>query len=620
MPNAPNTRVFSLRYKLLLLLILLPSVALIFYAVMAVNLFIKEKTAYIYDTSVIVSRSLSVQVRMDLENLDRLLDPVIRAIDLNQFKFTQLSHDYFTRQKQVEHILIYRLIGNSYKEVDHMYLAQRTVESFAPGGEVLDSALKIAADTGYAIQDYPGFKRYFIVAQKIENPANGTEAVVVSAYYSPDLYESFASPSAYRNYLVSRYNLISMEPKYFRNKKAAGQIDSANFFQPIFKNQFPLGVAEIKARSGSDMLVAFSAVNRGGLFVASVIEKRVAFTALRALVIKSGLFMLALISATTFIGVLASLGLTSSLRKLVTATQEIASGKFNVSIDVNSKDEVQQLAENITYMAKEVASLMKVETEKARLVSEMQTVTAVQEMLFPKSHAQIGAIEIAGHYQPANECGGDWWSYSMIGDKVYIWFGDVTGHGAESAMITSAAKAVSSVIELVPGVSPASALQLMNHAVCSTTNGNLYMTFFLAAVDTTSGLVTYARASHEFPYVIPRGDKLARKDLSSLIRTNGPPLGQDIKATYSEATYQLKPGDTVLIYTDGALDLRNESGEVLGEGAFGRLLLGTFGRDGSAVSKLEALRKKLAEYQGGAVLADDISLLAFRFSPRVLSS
>src|SRR5690606_35511909 len=109
-------------------------------------------------------------------------------------------------------------------------------------------------------------------------------------------------------------------------------------------------------------------------------------------------------------------------------------------------DEVGGLAQGFNFMAGEVSRLMEETKEAARMEGELETVRLVQETLFPEPVKRVGDFHLAGHFEPASECGGDWWHYCKVGDKLFIWIGDATGHGAPSAMVTSAAKAAATII------------------------------------------------------------------------------------------------------------------------------------------------------------------------------
>ncbi|MCC7402753.1 MAG: SpoIIE family protein phosphatase [Bdellovibrionales bacterium] len=609
-------QIFSLRYKLLALLILLPTAGLALYGMMAINLFTKDKKAYIFDSSVIVSKALATQVKIELDSHEKLMEPIIKSIDPATYKFSNLSQEFFIRQNRVEHMFLFQFHPQSgqYTKVDQLYLENRTIRTYNPGGEVFDVMLKTAREAGFAIQDVPEAKRYFLIAQKYGE--ENKHAVVISLYSAPDLYEAFATPSAYRNYLVSRSNFISMEPKYVRKTQSKAVVSSVDFFAPIFNNRFPVGIAEIKTKQGDPMLVSFSRVGRGGLIVTSLVEKAAALRAIDTLIVESLLFVLSLIAVTIIIGVIASFGLTSALGRLVEATKEIASGNFNVKLDVRSKDEVGSLADSISYMAGEVKRLMTETAEKARLVNELETVKHIQDTLFPPDQARLGPIDIVGYFQPASEAGGDWYHYSILNeDQVFLWIGDVTGHGAPAAMVTAAAKAVSSIVEEMGEVTPAMAMRVMNHAINATAKGNVLMTFFLIAVDMKTGKSVYCNASHEPAYVLPEVEKLKKKDFFPLNDSPGTRLGERTGVEYKDVPHELRQGDTVVMYTDGVLDLRNPAGEALGEREFIRLVSDCFSSKAPLKAKFENLKRELVKHQNGAPLVDDLTLFAFQYKP-----
>src|SRR5205085_8451616 len=103
------------------------------------------------------------------------------------------------------------------------------------------------------------------------------------------------------------------------------------------------------------------------------------------------------------------------------------------------------------------------------LEKELELARTIQETLVPTADLiERGPIKVAGHFQPATQCGGDWWAvHDLPGDKVLIIIGDVTGHGVPAAMITAAAKAACDVGRALEGprLTPGRLLELMNGAI-----------------------------------------------------------------------------------------------------------------------------------------------------------
>ncbi|MCB9026728.1 MAG: hypothetical protein H6625_10450 [Bdellovibrionaceae bacterium] len=345
----------SLKYKLVGLLLLISVGGLFFYAIFAINLFIKDKKAYIYDSSEVVAKTLSNQVRVEIGSFEKIIEPMIKSIDQKKFSFSNISNEYFVRQNRIEHIFIYLpTTGSSFQLMDHMYLPERAVKKYAPGGEVVEEILKQTMEKGFAIQEVKSNKRYFVIANKEYSTAMQRDFVVLSIFGSPDLYEAFATPSTYKNYLLSKNQFMSMEPKYKRNSTESVEIASVKFFDPIFQNQFPTGVAELDNFAGKRMLVSFSRVGISDLIVASVVEKDKIMSVVDEFSHKSLFFVFNLISLSVLIGLVASQGLVSALREMRISLQEIQNGNFKKYVNVNSGDEVSVLADELNSMSKKL--------------------------------------------------------------------------------------------------------------------------------------------------------------------------------------------------------------------------------------------------------------------------
>ncbi len=250
--------------------------------------------------------------------LQKVVEPIEYSLDLKKIMFTKLSNECFVRQKRIEHMFVYLpTTGSSFKKMDHLYLNKRVIKKYAPGGEVMDGLLKQAMEKGFAIQEVKSVKRYFVVARKGNSPKIKRDYLVVAVFASPSLYETFATPSAYKNYLLSKNQFLSMEPKYKWNKDSELNIGSVDFFAPIIKSKFPTGVAEIKNYAGQNMLVSFAKVGVSDLIVASVVEKSKSMMVVDEIKNKTLFFVFSVLSLAMLIGIVASQGLVASIKELV---------------------------------------------------------------------------------------------------------------------------------------------------------------------------------------------------------------------------------------------------------------------------------------------------------------
>lgn len=439
--------------------------------------------------------------------------------------------------------------------------------------------------------------------------------ISLAVYKATDIFEAFATPTIYKNYLISKSKFFAMKPVYVRKHQDKIKINSFDFFDTIVNQKVPEGTAEILTEDGYPTLVSFSQVGFGDLVVASVIDKKAAFAAVDNLIFKSILFFLAAVGIAALISIIASIGLANPIAKLMAATEEIGEGNFDIEVDVQSRDEFGELGNRFKAMAQKVSSLMKATAEQARMENELEMVRVVQENLFPKPQLEYQTVKIVSHFEPASECGGDWFHYSEVNGKIYMWIGDATGHGAPAALITGAAKSASSIIEVSPEITPGQALEVLNHAIESTAHGSVLMTFFLGILDVETGVLSYSNASHEFPYVIPNKKGLKKKDLIPLCDTTpGKRLGESVGSTYESGEYKLQSGDSIFFYTDGIIDLQNDRGEEFGERNFIKGILHAANSTAHAAGRVEAFKKYISDFRGNAVLVDDITLFWAHFS------
>jgi serine phosphatase RsbU (regulator of sigma subunit) len=255
---------------------------------------------------------------------------------------------------------------------------------------------------------------------------------------------------------------------------------------------------------------------------------------------------------------------------------QIARGDLETRVETTSGDEIGKLADNFNYMADRLVVLLRETAEKATLEKELEVARAIQETLVPPPDlVDRRTIKLAGYFQPASQCGGDWWTvHDVSPDKLLVLIGDVTGHGVPAAMITAAAKAACDTIRAVAGakLTVTYLLEQLNHAIYESAKRKFVMTCFASIVDTKARTITHANAGHNFPYVYrptagSTADGGGGQDFQVLM-SRGNRLGDVAESTYTEKTDALQPGDTLVWYTDGIVECENDRGEEYGEKRF----------------------------------------------------
>jgi sigma-B regulation protein RsbU (phosphoserine phosphatase) len=197
--------------------------------------------------------------------------------------------------------------------------------------------------------------------------------------------------------------------------------------------------------------------------------------------------------------------------------------------------------------------------ELGEIQKELELARSIQLSLLPGTCPSSNAFKIAARYVPMKSVAGDF--YDVIAadsGHVGLLIADVSGHGVPAALIASMVK-MAAVSQRDNAAHPARLLSGMNRALCGNTQGQ-YVTAAYAFVDGESKELRYGAAGH------PSMLRL-RSGAVSEIAENGLLLAAVDGAEYTDVAVALEPGDRLLLYTDGLVEARNESGVMFGEAA-----------------------------------------------------
>lgn len=580
------------------------------YLILALKIFEEDKIAYVFDSSSRMSGTMASQFKTQLNSVLGTTKPIFQDYLLKQ-KFSSVSDSIFTNEPSLEAIIVFS--PSSSGAYTQSAFLEKEVQLAASYTNALQSQMPsyfAEVDANMRVVKVPFKDDRVFMFEKVTDPESKRSSVFLVIVRMSEAAEMFRAALSQKTYLISQDGSVLFGPYGQEGQKLQATV-TPSFLKGV-SQQVAQGAETAKAKDGSELLVSFSKVGFGDLLVVTTVDKEKALGAVQILIRKSLIFFALLISVTVILSLFASSGLTQALTQLFNATKKVAEGDFNIRVDVKSNDEVGSLAENFNIMAAEVSRLLDQTAEKARMESELQTAKTVQDTLFPETRAKIKNLSIAGYYEPASECGGDWWHYCEIGKKIFLWIGDATGHGAPAALITSAAKSASTIIERL-NISPAKALELLNRSIYDVSKGRIMMTFFLAAYDTESGELTYCNASHEAPFLIRKSEsELKKRDLVTLNEVNNPRLGQSRDSVYQQTSIQLQPGDAVFFYTDGIPDIQNPGKESWGERNFIKALIAANKDYPEAHDSVERFVQSFQDHRQGAPLVDDVTFFVVK--------
>ncbi len=605
-------KTISLRYKLLAALTLIPMVGLMLFLLLAVNIFEKDKIAYIFDSSLSVSKTRAARVNSEINGVTSLAQAVVLSYRADTKNLAETGQYYFQRESKFEAFQIHVLnqqTGNYEKTVD--LVKDSAKESLIPEQDAFRNDLVTQARSlGLVVRKDP-IGMHVWLAARFGEASDPQHVIALTLFDATEVAQVFGERGAYTSFLLRK---STAEPVFSSRDNMKSAWGPTQIWGELSKAKLPEGIGELKSPDGRAYLASYVDTGAGDLVVVSMVDREFALRAIDLLLRKSVLFFIAVLSATVIIAVLASRGLTSALHGLSRATRQIAEGNFTVRVDEDGGGEIGTLAKGFNSMATEISRLMIETAEKARMESELATAKTVQETLFPEPNATMGNISISGHYTPASECGGDWWYYNETPERVDIWIGDATGHGAPAALLTSAARAVASVVQH-DNRSVSESLGILNRAICETSKGNMMMTFFLASIDKKSGVMTYANASHEAPLLVHESvTEPSRDDFISLNAVNNPRLGEQIDRVFKETSITLEAGDRIVFYTDGVTDIKSPDAKTFGERRFLKSLSSELTAHPETAQALGSVVEKLWNFRSSTPLDDDVTLVLCRYT------
>src|ERR671920_425390 len=255
----------------------------------------------------------------------------------------------------------------------------------------------------------------------------------------------------------------------------------------------------------------------------------------------------------------------------------------------------------------EVGEMHTQEIRQRELVEqELEVARSIQQASLPKEVPTLEGWQISPFYRPAREVGGDFYGFHPLSEgQLGLVVGDATGKGVPAALVMST---TCGMLRLAAqsSSSPGEMLQRVNEALFPYIPSNMFVTCFYAILDPESGLLRYANAGHDLPY-LQHHDGDAEE-----LRARGMPLGLMPAMSYEEKEIVLQEGDSALLYTDGLVEAHDPQREMFG---FPRLqtLVAEHAEEGPLGDVLlEELYSFVGE--GWEQEEDDITILTLRHS------
>ena len=277
-------------------------------------------------------------------------------------------------------------------------------------------------------------------------------------------------------------------------------------------------------------------------------------------------------------------------------------------LNENLEKEVKERTLELTKANKEL------EKRQAEADRDMQLAVHVQQSFYAKK-PEFPGWDIAVSFNPLSGVSGDMYDFFRVEGKLRG-FGlfDVSGHGISSGLVTMLAKnSITNAFKETLSLKLDKAMEVVNQQVISI-KGDIenYLTGILFRIDKEKpGKLEFVNAGGPHPIFKSKG----KKEKVKLLLPNDKKLHygmigvKDLEVKFQVIKTKMKPGDVLVLYTDGISETENKNGEPFGKE---RIMDVLNRKEGSAQEIVDAIMNDLRDFAGFEKLDDDITVLVLK--------
>lgn len=301
--------------------------------------------------------------------------------------------------------------------------------------------------------------------------------------------------------------------------------------------------------------------------------------------------------------------ITRPVEELRRGSEAIGAGDLEYRVQIATGDEFEDLAHSFNKMASDlkdhIDELQRTTAEKERFAKELEIAKGIQQSFLPDSAPEIAGIELVAKNIPALEVGGDFYDFIPIAkDRWGLVIADVSGKGVPAALFMALSRTLIRASTMA-NPDPATAIGHANQLICEDSKTSMFVTLFYAILDSRAMTLHYVNAGHNPPLLLHS----AESDVM-LLKARGIALGVIDDVDLQSVKVDLRPGDVLVLYTDGVTEAFNDKDEEFGEDRLLRVI--TENRDRPAQEIMEQILAAITAFAGERPQYDDITIMVLR--------
>lgn len=283
-------------------------------------------------------------------------------------------------------------------------------------------------------------------------------------------------------------------------------------------------------------------------------------------------------------------------------------GQFNSNTSDNEHDFLlyAKILTNILTIVIENKKLINKEIEKKDLEKDLELATKIQGMIIPKRLPQNSMYEFAGIYRPHRSIGGDYYDViNMNKDEFVFCIGDISGKGVAAALVMASLQAYLNAGNVIDIENSRELVDRLNNKIYSITEGEKFITLFLAKYNIINRELQYLNAGHNPPLLI-NGDAVVRLKKGCAI------LGiLDHIPKVDTGKVTLEKNAMIFTYTDGLTEQENDDHQAFGDECLEEFVANS--KHLSAEEIAQNIFQEMLKFKGQQEIGDDVSILAGKF-------
>ena len=238
--------------------------------------------------------------------------------------------------------------------------------------------------------------------------------------------------------------------------------------------------------------------------------------------------------------------------------------------------------------------------------TELKVAKDIQEGILSADFPDNDSYAVYANMTAATEVGGDFYDYFPIDEThLAVVIGDVSGHGMAAAMFMTLSKTLIQVYARMNNATDKT-FELTNRYLQRSNPAKFFVTSWIGILDLTTGTLSYTNAGHNYPVLIRKGCEPGfLSDKPNFV------LGRRRLVRYREKRTKLKPGDKLVLYTDGVTEAQDAAEEFFGDDRLLSVVAREKEHDQQEI--VTAIRQTVNDFENGKDHYDDATILALSF-------